>query len=86
MPAMDFIAFQGLLYHWAEEKQLREHGWSVQAFDLSVNFVELQLRNEGDILYLRESLDIGPLDSAAVEEWLNRCLRQAAGARLSPRP
>ena len=83
MPAMDFIAFQGLLYHWAKAKQLAEYGWNVQAFDLSVNFAELQLRNDGDTLYLRDSLDINALDSAAVEAWLNHCLRQAADARRS---
>lgn len=56
--------------------------WIVQSFDLGVDHAELRLLNDDGVLYLKESIDLAPLDDDAVEAWLNRCLREAAGARL----
>jgi len=81
---MDYATFRDdLLPVWARRHRLVKHGWDVQPFDLSVNVAQLSLLNDDGTLYLRDSLDIQPLDRDAVGAWLNGCLRKACDARLA---
>jgi hypothetical protein len=88
MFAMNFAAFDRARHHWEQHQQLVAYGWKVRSFDTSLNVAELQLLDDAGTLYLRESLDLNPLDqddSAAVDAWLMACLKKAAMAR-NPAP
>lgn len=86
---MDFMAYDAVRYHWEQHEQLARYGWKVRSFEDGAAVAVLELRSDDGALYLRDSLDLNPLDqgdSAAVEAWLRGCLRKAADVRRNSAP